>query len=112
MSIPLDDGELFVAAQAVTDMVDDVAADGHPELTLRRVRLLQGADGHGLRLSVTFKNGESSLPEALGRLKSDIFAALESRLGIHTLKSIDIAVPRVESQNRESGKGNDAWPWR
>ena len=45
VSIPLDDGELFVAAQAVTDMVQDVAADGHPELTLRRVRLLQAEIG-------------------------------------------------------------------
>lgn len=94
VSIKSANGELFISANAIGDVVTMVVRR-FKEFNLRKCALHQRGFRYYLRLRIDLDGAELNLPQLTSELRDEILKALSGNLGIDSVDKVDIHVGKI-----------------
>ena len=101
VSIKSPNGELFISAVAVGDVVTMVARR-FKDFSLRKCGLHQRGFRYYLRLRFDLDSAELNLPQLTSELRDEILKALSVNFGIDSVEKVDIHVGKIRHRPSRS----------
>lgn len=94
ISIPGTDGEIFISAGAITDLVKSTE-DDFQFVTISKVQLLDKKIHHAVDLHIDFDIEGGRLPLISSELQLRVLSNLKDTFGIDSIKEVNIRIRKV-----------------
>ncbi len=96
ISIKGANGKIFISASAVADLVR-LSSSSFNEIRIEKIALINDKDFLSIDLQISIMNGKDPLTMILESLQAKILETLSDRLGVNSVKSVNIKVKKVVS---------------